>query len=136
MMARILLIDDEEGLRAVLRICLERLGHDVIDARDGADAIALFKRMPVDLVLTDLVMPGKEGLETIRELRRRDPELKIIAMSGGERTDASDNLKMALLFGATSVFSKPFSLEELGRGVAEVLAGPGPDHSDPVFLAE
>jgi CheY-like chemotaxis protein len=135
-MKRILLIDDEEGLRAVLRICLERLGYEVVDAHNGADAIALFKRMPVDLVLTDLVMPGKEGLETIRELRRRNPELKIIAMSGGGRTDASDNLKMALLFGATSVFSKPFSLDELGKGVAEVLAGPRPDHSDPVFLPE
>jgi DNA-binding response OmpR family regulator len=135
-MKRILLIDDEEGLRHVLRICLERLGYEVIEARDGADAIGHFMKMPFDLVLTDLVMPGKEGLETIRELRLRDPELKIIAMSGGERSDSSDNLKMALLFGATSVFSKPFSLDELARGVAEVLAGPKPDFSDPVFLAE
>ncbi len=135
-MARILLIDDEEGLRAVLRLCLERLGYEVIDARDGASALALFREAPVDLVLTDLVMPGMEGLETIRELRRRNPELKIIAMSGGERTDASDNLKMALLFGASSVFSKPFSMDELAKGVSDVLKGPKPDYSDPVFLPE
>jgi DNA-binding response OmpR family regulator len=75
-------------------------------------------------------MPEKEGLETIRELRKSHPKLKIIAMSGGGRTDARDNLKMAKLFGATTVFSKPFSFDELGKAVSALLpapvkAGPG-----------
>jgi DNA-binding response OmpR family regulator len=135
-MKRILVIEDDEGLRSMLRMSLEKMGYAVTEARDGKEAITVFKNDPVDLVLTDLMMPEKEGLETIRELRRGNPELKIIAMSGGGRTDARDNLKMAKLFGATTAFSKPFSFADLCKAVSELLAVPVPDHSDPVFRPE
>jgi DNA-binding response OmpR family regulator len=135
-MKRILLIEDEEGLRSMLRISLEKMGYAVVEASDGKAAMAIFKTEPVDLVLTDLMMPEKEGLETIRELRKGHPELKIIAMSGGGRTDARDNLKMAKLFGATTVFSKPFSLAELSRAVTEIFKAATPDSPDQVFVAE
>jgi CheY-like chemotaxis protein len=134
-MKRILLIEDEESLRTMLRLCLEKLGYAVVEAGDGKEAMALFKKTTVDLVLTDLMMPEKEGLETIRELHKSQPGLKIIAMSGGGRTDARDNLKMAKLFGATTVFAKPFSFEQLGTAIAEILAKPA-DTADPVSLSE
>jgi DNA-binding response OmpR family regulator len=123
-MNRILLIEDEENLRTLIRLSLEKMGYAVTEARDGVEALALFNKRPVELVLTDLMMPEKEGLETIRELRKSHPKLKIIAMSGGGRTDARDNLKMAKLFGATTVFSKPFSLAELGKAVSALLPAP------------
>jgi DNA-binding response OmpR family regulator len=129
-MKRILLIEDEDALRDMLRMSLERMGYAVIEAKDGREAIALFKQTPVDLVLTDLLMPEKEGLETIRELRRGDPGLKIIAMSGGGRTDARDNLTMAKNFGATTVFSKPFTIDELAQAVSALLAVPAAAEAD------
>jgi DNA-binding response OmpR family regulator len=135
-MKRILLIEDEDELRSILRISLEKMGYAVTEARNGAEAMKLFKKAPADLVLTDLIMPEKEGLETIRQLRRRNPELKIIAMSGGGRSDARDNLKMALSFGATLAFPKPFSFDGLAKAIAGLLAEPKPDHSDPVFDPE
>jgi DNA-binding response OmpR family regulator len=135
-MKRILLIDDEEGLRAMLRLSLEKMGYAVMEARDGAEAVALFKAGPFDLVLTDLMMPEKEGLETIRELRKGHPDLKIIAMSGGGRVGASDNLKMAKIFGATTVFSKPFSFQDLQKAVSALLAEPHPGLKDPVIVPE
>jgi CheY-like chemotaxis protein len=135
-MKRILLIDDEDELRSILRMSLEKMGYAVTEARNGAEAMKLFKKAPADLVLTDLIMPEKEGLETIRQLRRRNPELKIIAMSGGGRSDARDNLKMARSFGATLAFAKPFSFDALAKAIAGLLAEPKPDHSDPVFDPE
>jgi CheY-like chemotaxis protein len=134
-MKRIMVIEDEEGLRAMLRLCLEKLGYAVTEAGDGKVALALLEKQPVDLILTDLMMPEKEGLETIRELRKGQPNLKIIAMSGGGRTDSRDNLKMAKLFGATTVFAKPFSFEQLGKAVADILGKPA-DTADKVSVPE
>lgn len=135
-MKRILIIDDEEPLRSMLRMSLEKMGYSVLEAGDGRVALALFKAQPADLVITDLMMPEKEGLETIRELRKGHPDLKIIAMSGGGRTDARDNLKMAKLFGATAVFAKPFSFSDLSKALSDIFGVPAPDNSDPVFIAE
>jgi CheY-like chemotaxis protein len=123
MAKRILLIEDEEGVRRLLRVALEAMGYSVAEAREGKEGLALFAKTPADLVLTDLVMPGKEGLETIRELRKSHPNLKIMAMSGGSRTKASDNLKMAKIFGADAVISKPFSVDQIARAVADLLGG-------------
>ncbi len=80
-MARILLIDDDDALRGVIAQNLAMAGHTVLQAADGRQGVNLFHATPVDLVLTDLVMPGKEGVETIIELHRERPELPIIAMS-------------------------------------------------------
>jgi two-component system chemotaxis response regulator CheY len=135
-MKRILLIEDDEGFRSILLMSLEKMGYNVTEAKDGREALAAFKKAAPDLVVTDLIMPETEGLETIRVLRRAHPELKIIAMSGGGRSDARDNLKMAKNFGATAVFAKPFSFGELHKVVAKLLAEAEPDLSDPVFTRE
>jgi two-component system chemotaxis response regulator CheY len=135
-MKRILLIEDDEALRSILRMSLEKMGHAVTEAGNGREAIRIFKKTSPDLVLTDLIMPEIEGLEAIRAMRRAQPELKIIAMSGGGRSDARDNLKMAKNFGATAVFAKPFSIKELHKVITSLLADTEPDNSDPVFLKE
>ena len=93
-MARILLIDDDDSVRTMLRLTLVHFGHTVIEARDGKEGLELFQNTDVDLLITDIVMPEKEGLEVLMELRKRKhPPVKIIAISGG------DYLHMAKLMG-------------------------------------
>jgi len=122
-MHRILLVDDDESFRKMLHVTLKRAGYDVVDARDGNEALKSFRAQPPDLVLTDLIMPDKEGLETIMELRAAQPDLKIIAMSGGGRNCPGDYLKVARQMGAAQVLAKPFSNQELLDAVRQVLDG-------------
>ncbi len=98
------------------------MGHDVIVARNGKEALQLCAQERPDLVLTDLIMPEREGLETIESLRRDRPQLKIIAMSGGARIGAGSLLKMAKLMGAREVLAKPFSHQELALAIEAALA--------------
>lgn len=121
-MPRILLIDDDEAVRMVLRTSLEIMGHEVAVAGNGREGLAMALAGKYDLVITDLIMPEKEGIETIQELHRLQPALKIIAMSGGGRGNAADYLPLAGLLGASRTMAKPFSHEELERAVKEVLA--------------
>jgi CheY-like chemotaxis protein len=121
-MARILLIDDEVRLRKTIRLALQSMGHHVVEARHGAEALELIGEAVVDLVLTDLIMPEKDGLETIEVLRRQYPDVKIIAMSGGSVISASDYLKLAEGLGAARVLAKPFSHDELRLAVESVLS--------------
>ena len=123
-MARILLIDDNAELRHLLRLQLEGAGHAVLEAPDGGEGIRLYRSGRVDLVLCDLFMPGKEGLETIRELRGAG-EGRIIAISGDGPVDASDFLRMARMLGAARTLSKPFDAPTLLEAVREVLQAPG-----------
>ena len=123
-MARILLVDDDSAVLEALRRVLSRLGHTVVLARDGAEALRLYKQEPTDIVLTDLIMPGKEGVELIQELRRGFPEAKIIAMSGGGRIDSRDLLKIARHVGADRILAKPFGEAELAAVLAELLGPP------------
>jgi DNA-binding response OmpR family regulator len=118
---RILLVDDDESFRKMLRKTLIKLGYEVLEARNGKEAIELSDNNPVELVLTDIVMPEKEGLETIGVLRRKFPKIKIIAMSGGGRGSASDYLKVAKMMGANRVIVKPFSYEQISAVVAGLL---------------
>ena len=120
-LARILIIDDEEVARFTLREILESRGHEVDDASDGLEGIAKQKAGEFDLVITDIIMPEKEGVETTIELRHEYPNLKIIAISGGGRTRNLDFLKMAEQFGADKVMAKPFSPDELLAAVNECL---------------
>ncbi|MEO8071490.1 MAG: response regulator [Acidobacteriota bacterium] len=120
----ILLVDDDALLRDVLHQTLVRAGYDVEDASDGAGALQAYRQRPRDLVITDLVMPGQEGLETIRALRALDANVRIIAMSGGGLGRADDYLNLARRLGATRVLTKPFSGAEIVALVAEVLAAP------------
>ncbi len=82
-MARILLIDDDDSVRTMLRLTLAHFGHTVIEARNGKEGLELFQHANADLVITDIVMPEKEGLEVLMELRKKHPPVKIIAISGG-----------------------------------------------------
>jgi CheY-like chemotaxis protein len=120
-MARILVIDDNSTFRWLLRLQLERAGHEVVEAANGAEGIQLYHDRPIDLVLCDLFMPEKEGLETIRELRRAG-ETRIIAMTGDAPVAPSPLLQVAERFGAAQVLSKPFDGETLLHTVREVLA--------------
>lgn len=123
-MPHVLLIDDDDLLRKVLRTALEQMGHTVVEARNGAEGLELHAREAVDLVITDLIMPDKEGLETILELRRKQPGVKIIAMSGGGRIMAGNYLQMAGQMGAQRVLAKPFGASDLAAAINSVLSPP------------
>lgn len=119
----ILLIDDDELFRKSVRLTLADMGFQVTDARDGADGLRQYRARRFDLVITDLVMPGKEGLETIRELRAHDPSVRIIAISGGGRAGLGDYLPAARAFGAAASLDKPFTLEALKAAIEKALGG-------------
>lgn len=125
-MARILLIDDDDSLRTMLRLTLSHFGHIVIEASNGKVGLELFAHANADLVITDIVMPEKEGIEVLMELRKEEPPVKIIAMSGGGRVGATDYLRIATQLGAAKVLTKPFSNEALKAAIDEVLAADAP----------
>ena len=120
-MARILIIDDEDQSRDMLCQALTRAGYEVLTARDGSEGIALCRTVRADLIITDILMPGKEGLETIMELRRDFPRIKIIAMSGGGRTGNLNFLDIAERLGAQRTLQKPFHLQEVLQCVQALL---------------
>lgn len=120
-MARILVIDDEDQIRALLRRVLEKQGHEVLEAEHGAIALEVAEEGPLDLVITDIMMPEKDGLEVISALRRDTPDLKILAISGGGVL-RSKALHIANLLGAYGTLQKPFAIEALISKVNEALA--------------
>ncbi len=121
-MADLIIIDDDATLREVLTTALTQSGHTVRQAGDGDAGIRLYRQRPADLVITDIVMPDKEGLDTIIELRRDYPTARIIAMSGGLAHDPKLYLHMAEKLGARLVLYKPFSLAELFEAIDNALA--------------
>lgn len=124
-MARALIIDDNDAFRSSLRRLLELKGYTVAEASNGIEGISAYRQHPADVVLCDIVMPDKEGLETIRELLKEFPTGKIIAMSGWVQVVGVDPLHFAERFGATRSLRKPFEPEALLQTIAEVL-GQGP----------
>ena len=118
---KILVIDDDEQMRVLLRQVMEWAGHEVVEAADGREGTRLQRQHRADLVITDLIMPEQEGLETITALRRDYPGLKIIAISGGGRIGPEAYLPAARELGADRVFSKPFDVRELAETVRELL---------------
>ena len=121
-MARILIIDDDEQARMMLRMTFEDAGYEIEEALDGETGLRLYREDPADLVITDLVMPGKEGVETIMELLRDFPEAKIIAISGGGKVSPNGYLRAARTLGAIRAFTKPLDREELVKAVNEIMA--------------
>jgi two-component system, chemotaxis family, chemotaxis protein CheY len=120
-MALILVIDDVSTMRELVRRMLQGTEHSVIEADDGENGLALFREQRPDVVITDLFMPRKEGIETIREIRRSSSVTKIIAMSGSE-TFASDlYLNAAERLGADAALAKPFSRAQLLQVIAGLL---------------
>jgi CheY-like chemotaxis protein len=118
---RILLVEDDELLRRGMRLILESAGYEVATAPNGVVALLLWMKQPFDLVITDLLMPEKEGVETIVELRQRRPTQKIIAMSGGGFIMAEDYLRIAQALGVTRTLAKPFTPQTFLATVAEAL---------------
>ena len=112
-MARILLIDDEGRIRKPVRILLESRGHQVMEAVDGVDGQDKVDHEEFDLAIVDLVMPRQGGLETIIELRRKYPGLRVIAMSGKLPTESGPLQNLTTQFGVSSVLHKPFSKRAL-----------------------
>jgi CheY-like chemotaxis protein len=112
-MARVLIVDDDRQIREMLRATLEREGYEVEEAADGRAAIVLYAQSPADVVLADLIMPEMEGIETILRLRRDDPNVKIIAMSGGGHVGPQPYLQSAQQCGAQYIFTKPIDREQL-----------------------
>ena len=121
-MKRILIIDDEELARFTIREILEGASFEVDEAENGLVGIEKQKAAPFDLIITDIIMPEKEGVETIIDLKNDFPDLKIIAISGGGRTRNLDFLKLSERFGAGKVLAKPFTEGQLLDAVNEVLA--------------
>ncbi len=120
-MPRILLIDDDENVRTVLALTLKSKGYEVVQAENGRVGVRKFRESPTDLVITDLIMPEKEGLETIQDIRREFPGTRIIAMSGGSPNMRFDFLQIAQAMGALRTLQKPFTMEEFISNVREVL---------------
>jgi CheY-like chemotaxis protein len=120
-MPSVVVIDDEPGVRAVAAHFLKGAGYSVATAADGREGAMLLRRGDVHLVITDLVMPEVEGIETIIQVRREFPHLRIVAMSGTGLS--SEYFRMARLLGAHATLAKPFSAEELLAVVNSVLGG-------------
>ena len=122
-MVRILIIDDEDQPRRMLQQVLTRAGYEVIEARNGNEGLQYFRARPTDLIITDILMPEKEGLETIIDIRREFPAVKIIAISGGGRTGNLNFLEVAKRLGAQHTLQKPFELQEMLGAVRDLLPG-------------
>lgn len=120
-MAHILVIDDDKLFRTMMRRTLESAGYEVSEAENGEVGLRIFAAKAADLVITDILMPDKEGIETIRELRSRGHAVKILAVSGGGRTKMTEFLKIAERFGADASLRKPFRTQELLDQVAGLL---------------
>ncbi|HVT38704.1 MAG TPA: response regulator [Gemmatimonadaceae bacterium] len=125
-MARILVMDDTDEIRALASRILRSDGHTVVAAGNGKEGLRLLGQMKADLVITDIVMPEREGLETITEIRRTHPDLPVIAMSGGGAGAAGDYLSIAKALGARRILEKPFGVSQLIDLVREVLGTPPP----------
>jgi len=120
--ANILVIDDEAPMRRFVALALEKQGHAVAEAADGAEALKIMAERPVDLVITDLLMPETDGIETIMELRRLYPATKIIAISGGgEYQSGTGFLRAAESLGADRTLTKPFQFQQLLPAVQALL---------------
>jgi YesN/AraC family two-component response regulator len=120
-MEKILIIDDETPIRSMVRLILERAGYTVREAQDGIEGIRVFRETPADLVITDLIMPNKDGIGMIIELKKDFPALKIIAMSGGGLNRPEGYLRGAQKLGAACTLSKPINRQELLRVVRDTL---------------
>lgn len=123
-MALVLVVDDEALMRRTLRTALERAGHQVEEAEDGNEGLRNFSALKPDLVITDIVMPDREGVEMIGELRRIAPQVPIISMSGGGAVGGTLFLELADKLGATRTLAKPIRNADLTQAVQECLSGP------------
>jgi DNA-binding response OmpR family regulator len=127
-LASIIVIDDDPQVLETIVEMLRQMGHDVVGATDADVAISQFSKAPTDLVITDIVMPNKDGFETIQAFRRSHNDVKILAVSGGGRFGQGSFLKEAKLFGADLALMKPFTQRELRAAVDALVE---PEHAAP-----
>jgi CheY-like chemotaxis protein len=118
---RILVIDDDPDVRRALRKILTRAGYDVVEAADGTAGVALQHNAPADVIITDIFMPGLDGLQTMRQLKREGSLVKVIAVSGGDQTGTIDLKEHAKLLGAFKVLAKPFEMQDVLDAVKAAL---------------
>ena len=123
-MALILIIDDEPQIRSMLKLMLERDGYEVAEAPDGIEGIRVYRQKPADLIITDLIMPNKDGIGMIIDLKKEFPNVKIIAMSGGGLNKPEGYLKGAKKLGAACTLTKPIDRDEMLRAIKDVLQSP------------
>jgi len=120
--SKILVIDDDVVVRTAMVQFLADLGYDVVSAEDGQRGMRLFRSEKPDLVITDIIMPEKEGIQTIAEIRRERPDAKVIAVSGGGRIGNTDFLKIARQLGATDVIAKPVDPDDFAARIERCLS--------------
>ena len=113
-MASVLIVDDEDQIRTLMHTALERAGFQVQEAVDGKEALACYRKQPFDLVIMDILMPDQDGLESIIQLRREFPTVKVIAITGGsDMIGVLNFLEVARMLGARRTLQKPFDLTTL-----------------------
>jgi CheY-like chemotaxis protein len=121
-MAKLLIIEDDEYVKKMLKQTFERAGYEIATATNGRIGIELYEKSNFDVVITDLIMPDMEGIETITLLRKLNPHAKIIAISGGGRNQPDDYLFLAEKLGASRTFTKPVDREALMQAVADLIS--------------
>lgn len=120
---RILVIDDDREVRNTICENLRECGYEVLDAGNGAIGLELIEKIGLpDMVITDIIMPEKEGLEIIMEIRKKHPNVRVIAISGGARTQVGDFLEMAKKLGADASFPKPIDMDMLEETIKKLVA--------------
>lgn len=125
-MAHILLIEDEPQVRGLLRETLEQEGHEVVECKDGTEGLSHYKKGLIDLVILDVILPEKDGFETLTELRQQDPQANVLAISGGFSPGAVNVLHIAQRLGAREILAKPFELKNFLAVVKKLLSDPAP----------
>lgn len=125
-MYRVLIIEDDDFVQKMLKQTFERAGYEVATAPNGRIGINLYQSNPFDVVITDLIMPDMEGIETITHLRKSHPGVKVIAISGGGRNKPDEYLHMAEKLGAARTFAKPVNRQQLLKAVEELVPEAGP----------
>ena len=120
-MAKILLVDDDATLLLAMTLCLRGAGHEVVTAANGNEALVRVAQGKFDLIVTDLLMPEREGLETIVAVREQNPQQRVMAISGGLRSGPLNFLKVAQKLGASVALEKPFGTEVFLAGVEKAL---------------
>lgn len=118
----ILIVDDEPMIREGLKVALDMEGHKTATAADGNEAIKMVGLSKPQLIITDIIMPESDGIEVICNVKESNPDIKILAISGGGRISAKDHLKIAKQLGATGILAKPFSTEELICEINKIFA--------------
>lgn len=122
-MAKILVVDDDTLVRTSLSYALEDAGHQVVQAGDGNEGLAALRRESFDAVVLDILMPEREGIETIREIRKKWADLPVLAISGGDKTGWGDFLRMASALGANDTMAKPFTAGDFVDRVIQLVNG-------------